>query len=387
MTQGERNPHAGVPFTDDDATIAAALEDVSVPALLCSLVHITGDPSWIRGDLRPAHAVLNDYQGGHERRPIRPRSAARALPGDRRLPRRRLRAAAAAVARAGHEMMSFLACGPVGRRRRADVPRGPPPRRRRQRRHHVGRRGPGRREGRRPHRRHRLRRGRSAHRHPPGPGRRARSPSSRRTTGPAAPGGTTATRARGSTSAATSTATRSSRPTTGASTSPSSRSCKAYFARVARRLRHPARTAASAPRSLGATYDEATGRWAVTVQGPPTGRPRCSTPASWSARSVPSTSPSCPTSPAWTTSPGRRSTPPAGTRESTATGTRFALVGAGASGFQIAPTIADEVEHLTVFQRTAQWMFPNANYHAPVPRGRHAGRCATCRSTAGGSAS
>ena len=55
MPDSERNPHAGRPFTDDDAAIAAALEDVSVPALLCSLVHITGDPSWIRCDLRPAH--------------------------------------------------------------------------------------------------------------------------------------------------------------------------------------------------------------------------------------------------------------------------------------------------------------------------------------------
>ena len=50
-------------------------------------------------------------------------------------------------------------------------------------------------------------------------------------------------------------------------------------------------------------------------------------------------------------------------------GTRFALVGAGASGFQIAPTIADEVAQLTVFQRTAQWMFPNLHYHEPVPDG------------------
>jgi 4-hydroxyacetophenone monooxygenase len=50
-------------------------------------------------------------------------------------------------------------------------------------------------------------------------------------------------------------------------------------------------------------------------------------------------------------------------------GTRVALVGAGASGFQIAPTIADEVEHLTVFQRTAQWMFPNEHYHERVPDG------------------
>lgn len=51
------------------------------------------------------------------------------------------------------------------------------------------------------------------------------------------------------------------------------------------------------------------------------------------------------------------------------TGKRVALIGAGASGFQIAPAIADKVEHLTVFQRTAQWMFPNPMYHEPVAPG------------------
>ena len=50
-------------------------------------------------------------------------------------------------------------------------------------------------------------------------------------------------------------------------------------------------------------------------------------------------------------------------------GRRVAMIGAGASGFQIAPTIADDVEHLTVFQRTAQWMFPNPNYHVAVGPG------------------
>ena len=50
-------------------------------------------------------------------------------------------------------------------------------------------------------------------------------------------------------------------------------------------------------------------------------------------------------------------------------GKRVALIGAGASGFQIAPAIADDVERLTVFQRTAQWMFPNPNYHAEVGPG------------------
>ena len=50
-------------------------------------------------------------------------------------------------------------------------------------------------------------------------------------------------------------------------------------------------------------------------------------------------------------------------------GKSVAMIGAGASGFQIAPTIAPEVDHLTVFQRTAQWMFPNPNYHATVGPG------------------
>jgi 4-hydroxyacetophenone monooxygenase len=50
-------------------------------------------------------------------------------------------------------------------------------------------------------------------------------------------------------------------------------------------------------------------------------------------------------------------------------GKLVAMIGAGASGFQIAPTIAPDVDHLTVFQRTAQWMFPNPNYHATVGPG------------------
>jgi 4-hydroxyacetophenone monooxygenase len=51
------------------------------------------------------------------------------------------------------------------------------------------------------------------------------------------------------------------------------------------------------------------------------------------------------------------------------TGKRIALVGAGASGFQIAPAIAEYVAQLTVFQRTAQWMFPNPMYHDEVGAG------------------
>ncbi|MGN6694179.1 MAG: NAD(P)-binding protein [Aquihabitans sp.] len=55
--------YAGLPITDDDAAIAAALEDVSVPTLLVSLVHLTGDPSILRGPLRPVGIYLNEVQG------------------------------------------------------------------------------------------------------------------------------------------------------------------------------------------------------------------------------------------------------------------------------------------------------------------------------------
>ena len=51
-------------------------------------------------------------------------------------------------------------------------------------------------------------------------------------------------------------------------------------------------------------------------------------------------------------------------------GKRVVLVGAGASAFQLAPAIAGEVEELTIFQRKAPWMFENPIYHEQVPTGK-----------------
>ncbi len=51
------------------------------------------------------------------------------------------------------------------------------------------------------------------------------------------------------------------------------------------------------------------------------------------------------------------------------TGKNVVMIGAGATGFQVAPAIADDVGRLTIFQRTAQWMFPNPDYHAKVGPG------------------
>jgi 4-hydroxyacetophenone monooxygenase len=58
-----RNPYAGEPFTTSDADIAAALEDVSVPALLLSCIHMSGDDSLLDGPIRPAGIFLNEVQG------------------------------------------------------------------------------------------------------------------------------------------------------------------------------------------------------------------------------------------------------------------------------------------------------------------------------------
>ena len=51
-------------------------------------------------------------------------------------------------------------------------------------------------------------------------------------------------------------------------------------------------------------------------------------------------------------------------------GKRVIVVGAGASAFQIVPTIAADVAQLTVFQRVAPWMFENPIYHEKVPEGK-----------------
>ncbi|OJZ75257.1 4-hydroxyacetophenone monooxygenase [Mycobacterium paraffinicum] len=51
------------------------------------------------------------------------------------------------------------------------------------------------------------------------------------------------------------------------------------------------------------------------------------------------------------------------------TGKRVAVIGAGASGFQLVPAIADVTQHVDVYQRTPQWMAPNPIYHDAIPEG------------------
>ena len=53
-------------------------------------------------------------------------------------------------------------------------------------------------------------------------------------------------------------------------------------------------------------------------------------------------------------------------------GKSVAMIGTGASGMQVGPTIAPEVQHLTIFQRSAHWAVSNPNYHAAVSPGKMA---------------
>ena len=222
--QTARNPHAGFPFTDDDAEIAAALEDVSIPALLCSLVHMTGDPAWIRSELRPQGAMLNEYQG-YMSEEMLAEARRRALPAIAAFRDGGCVLPAPPPPEVLHEMMEYLGCAEIPadvvemfledlHMDGSDAARSPgatrsPPTSGRARTSSWSAAA------------------RPASSPASGWGRRA-SPtrSSRRTRAPAARGGTTSTRAPGSTSAATSTATRSSPATTGPSTSRSSPSSR-----------------------------------------------------------------------------------------------------------------------------------------------------------------
>jgi 4-hydroxyacetophenone monooxygenase len=49
-------------------------------------------------------------------------------------------------------------------------------------------------------------------------------------------------------------------------------------------------------------------------------------------------------------------------------GKRVAIIGTGASAMQIAPTIAGEVEHLSIYQRSPQWARPIPRYHDRLSR-------------------
>ena len=51
------------PISATDAEIETALQSAHIPSLMAALVHVTGDPSIIRGDIRPETDFFGDPQG------------------------------------------------------------------------------------------------------------------------------------------------------------------------------------------------------------------------------------------------------------------------------------------------------------------------------------
>ena len=359
-----RNPHVGAPFTDDDAAIAAALEDVSVPVLLCSLVHMTGDPSWIRERSLPSMPNAAGLQGGLD---------------DEELAdiRRRAVPAIAAYRDGGcipHEpsrdvlveMMAFLAGKPLegimvpmfledmqfdGADSDA-ISWGD----------EVSDDGEGGVAG----RRDRLRPVRHPRGDPPVAGRpalrdrREGRGSGRYLVGERVPGCAVDVGSHHYCYAFEP----SHHWTEYFCQQPELRD---YFLGVLDKYElRPHCRFSTAVTSL--TWDEPTSTWQVGVRNPD------GTMEVLEARFVISAVgslniPRLPDIPGMDSFTGPSFHSARWPDGLALTGKGFALVGAGASGFQIAPTIADEVEQLTIFQRTTQWMLPNPLYHTKVPPG------------------
>jgi 4-hydroxyacetophenone monooxygenase len=52
-------------------------------------------------------------------------------------------------------------------------------------------------------------------------------------------------------------------------------------------------------------------------------------------------------------------------------GKRIAVIGTGASAFQFVPEIAKQAADVVIFQRTPPWILPSPDYHADIPAGKH----------------
>jgi len=358
-----RNPHAGEPFTTSDEDIAAALEDVSIPTLLLSLVHMSGNPDLIRGRLRPAGLFLNEVQG-YMTEEDKAEARALALEVIRDYRDRGCPEPEPVSAELLHEMMAWLVCEEVPDEY---VPMlmeemeldGSDARR-------VG----------------------------------VRADAAAREAFPVVVIGcgqsgllagirlkeagipfTIVEKNAGVGGTWWENSYPGARVDVGNhfycySFEPSDAwteffaqqpELQSYFEAVMDKhgIGPHVRWETEV---LGARWDEAAGTWSVRV------RANDGTESTLTARAVISAvgqlnRPHIPEIPGQESFAGPAFHSARWDASTDIAGKRVAMIGAGASGFQIAPTIAPEVEHLTVFQRTAQWMFPNPNYHVAVGPG------------------
>ncbi len=358
-----RNPHAGETFDTSDAEIAEALLDVSIPTLLLSLVHMSGDPEIIRGRLRPAGLFLNEVQGYmSEEDKAEARALALEVIGDYRA--RGCPEPAPLSAELLHEMMSWLVC--------EDVPEEYVPLLMEEMELD----------------------GRDARRVEMAGNAADRAAFPVVVVGCGQSGLLAGIRLLEAgipftilekNAGVGGTWWENSYP--GArvdvgnhfycySFEPSDHWTE-YFARQPELQRYfesvmdkygIGRHVRWETEVLGAAWDDETATWSVRV------RAADGTADVLEARAIISAvgqlnRPHLPDIPGQETFAGPAFHSARWDHDVALDGRRVAMIGAGASGFQIAPTIAPAVGRLTVFQRTAQWMFPNPNYHATVGPG------------------
>jgi 4-hydroxyacetophenone monooxygenase len=367
-----RNPHAGAPFDTSDEDIAAALQDVSIPTLMLSMVHMTGDPSIIRGDLRPVASFLNEVQGfmsTEDKAEVR----ARALEVIRDYRDRGCPEPEPLSAELVHEMMQWLVVEEVGEEYvpmmladleldgvDRDLPDSP--------------------------------------QDPAVAGARAALPVV--VVGCGQSGLLAGIRLQEAGIPFTIVEKNAGvGGTWWENTYPGARvdvgnhfycysfepsdhwseffaqqpELQAYFQGVMDKYRIGEHVRWSTE-VRSATWQEDSATWAVVVQavdaaGDPVGEPETLTARAVITAVGQLNRPSIPDIPGRDDFAGPNFHTARWDHSVDLTGKRVAMIGAGATGFQIAPAICEQVEHLTIFQRSAQWMFPNPNYHEKVGAG------------------
>lgn len=114
-----------------------------------------------------------------------------------------------------------------------------------------------------------------------------------------------------------------------------------------------------------AIWDEAAQVWDVTATGPDGSR-------GWRANAVIScvgflSRPQMPSIPGLETFEGVASHTARWPRDLDLTGKRVAIIGSGASGYQMTPVVAKVAEHTYLFQRTPSWCYATPSYVSPLP--------------------
>ena len=114
-----------------------------------------------------------------------------------------------------------------------------------------------------------------------------------------------------------------------------------------------------------ARFDEHTSRWQLTFRGPNGDRVSRDANAVVSAAGLFS-KPKLPDVPGVEDFQGTILHPTQWTPEQDVQGKRVAVVGNGSSGVQLVAPVAEEASHVSVFQRTPQWIAPRPNYGKKV---------------------